>query len=563
MSIYSNDCSSSSCGICLVNSTCGDRIKRIITFYYPFEWTEASSLSIFSSGENITSSILYSWSTDKVCWTSWTTWTQYKFICSHLDTDYFLRILFSGSLDSIKINGTTPEYTICLDNSNIFLSDFCSSSSETSIYDGLDCALLLQQQLADSIICMLGIPIYYIKVNPDTKTEDFSFKEYVLHEATEIKKIKLMIEDGALPSSNPNLTTLDFDWSNDWPTELSKTQFATAFGDTAIPQKRDLVYVPLLKRMYEVNSAYDERNEGLMWRSTTWTLSLIKYTEKNNVDTELFSNIIDGWIENKYQSVMGCPEKNEQERESGTNILKSPYTTNTNLYNIEMSDSVRKEYTKDTINVKDFILYHRNNIVSRNYYQFLSEDSQIVYQQPACGDEGTIILLIETSNSVIESTLPLIKVGNIEIYIKNSTIIYTDNLSTEEELNLNSKYIIVCTWSSAMATAELHIYSYVHEDMPVLKLRPEMYWFDFEEPKYEISSIISNDWNMTIRNSNSSIILYGYSLAGIYNFKYYSRYLSGEDLVKECIKYTSNHPACIICDCARPFYTEGHGYAIK
>ena len=90
-----------------------------------------------------------------------------------------------------------------------------------------------------------------------------------------------MIKDGAMPSSNPKLTEFDFDWETDRETEISKTQFATAFGDEAYPKFGDFIYIPMMGRMWDVNAAYDEKNEGLMWRSTTWKLQLVKYSDFN------------------------------------------------------------------------------------------------------------------------------------------------------------------------------------------------------------------------------------------------------------------------------------------
>ena len=35
--------------------------------------------------------------------------------------------------------------------------------------------------------------------------------------------------------------------------------------------------------MWSVNAAYDERADMLMWRSTTWKLSLLKYEDSSNI----------------------------------------------------------------------------------------------------------------------------------------------------------------------------------------------------------------------------------------------------------------------------------------
>jgi hypothetical protein len=131
---------------------------------------------------------------------------------------------------------------------------------------------------------MFGIPIYYFRVVPQVDTADYTFKEYVMHNVESVKQLKLMIPDGQMPSSKPIFSEMDFDWEVDWDVELGKSQFANAFGDEVFPKQRDLIYIPMMKRMWEVNSAYDEKNEGLMWRSTTWKLALVKYNEKSNIE---------------------------------------------------------------------------------------------------------------------------------------------------------------------------------------------------------------------------------------------------------------------------------------
>ena len=40
-----------------------------------------------------------------------------------------------------------------------------------------------------------------------------------------------------------NLTEFDFDWETDWETEISKTQFATAFGDKHT-LNMEILYIP-------------------------------------------------------------------------------------------------------------------------------------------------------------------------------------------------------------------------------------------------------------------------------------------------------------------------------
>ena len=226
--------------------SCG--IKRIIKLNYAIT-SDTRIRIIDSNNSDITSNCSYAWSTDGVCWSAWTSHDNYIRITNYLDTDFYLRILITTGLSHVILNDCKCiDYTICIDSSDLFIQDFCGEVNAFSPYDNLDCALQLQQQLADSVVCMFGIPIYYFKCSPNKSTADYTFKEYVLHNVVAVKQIKLMIKDGQMPSSNPKLTEFDFDWETDWETEVSKTQFAAAFGDNAIPMYGDFIYVPMMKK---------------------------------------------------------------------------------------------------------------------------------------------------------------------------------------------------------------------------------------------------------------------------------------------------------------------------
>ncbi len=566
----------------------GCPIKRIITFkeavvYGPVKIVDEQNI-------DITAECQFSWSTDGACWTSWVSWLQYNTMAKNLESDYFLRILIFGGLGHVYYNGVlTNCYSVCFDNSDLFLKDFCEGSNLFQPYTGLDCALELQQQLSDSIICMFGIPIYYLRVAPDPESIDYTFKEWTLHNVIDIKQIKLMIPDGQMPSSNPKLTDFDFDWEVDWETELSKSQFAKAFGDTVFPKQRDLVYVPLMKRLWEVNSAYDEKNEGLLWRPTTWKLALVKYNEKTNVDKGNFEEIIDGWLVNKYDDTFGEKELEEQERESGTSQLSSPRFAATNLYDIFMEDAVRRQYTKNYITIQDKLFCHHNNIVARNIYrfkynEFTNENGEkeiregiITYQKPICGSSGWISFIIETPGGTPDiKEKEILRFGGLSIklsYEKDKFKLIWSNMSIS--IDPFSIYMVVLRWDGNNKTVDFSVYPYVSKsDIPEYLLKPEMYWWDFEHP---IKSIVGDFDNSFSRDfwvesyaigeyndewtSKGSCQITPWPLA-MTNIKHYRGKMNIEDILKESIKYTTNHEQCVINDLARPIL-DGHGYAVK
>lgn len=537
------------------NMSCG--IRRILQFQEAIRYQEVKVVD--SLGNDITMQCQYSWSSDGVCWTNWVDYNEYKRITSNYESDFYLRVLLFGSFDRISLGGIyTKCYNICLDATLAFLQDFCGDENLFQPYNNLDCALLLQQQLADSIICMLGLPIYYFRTSPKEETADYTFKEFTLHDVVAVKQLKLMIQDGVMPSSNPKIGDFDFDWQIDWETELSKTQFAKAFGDNAFPKAKDFLYIPMMKRMWQVNAAYDEKAEGLLWRSTTWKLSLVKYNESTNIDNGDFEGIIDNWLINTYDETFGELERAEQEREVGADPISSPVFAATNLYNIFNEDAVRKQYTKNDISIIDKFYCHNNNVISRNIYNPKNQNACIVYQNGICGESGTISFIIDI-DKIISADKIILNFGPINLYIKsqkNNYILGIDNLKYELDKDV---YIVIYRWNRDNFTTELNIYKQIYDkSIPIYKLRPESYHFDFENPVCELTEVYNNDF---ILNSPEMCKIFPWPLK-MTNIKYYNRYLGKEEIIKESLKYVTKNEKCVINDLARPILS-GHGYDIK
>lgn len=535
-------------------------IKRILKFN---EAITTVPIRIFDNNKlDITNKCMYSWSNDGVCWSAWTEYTNYEVITKRLNSDFYLRVLISSGLSDVVLNGcVTSDYTIAIENSDMFIRDFCGETNLFQPYNNLDCAIQLQQQLADSIVCMFGIPVYYFRVEPNRSTADYTFKEYVLHSVTDVKQIKLMIKDGAMPSSNPKLTEFDFDWETDWETEISKTQFATAFGDDAYPKYGDFIYIPMMHRMWDVNAAYDEKNEGLMWRSNTWKLQLVKYSESTAYDKNDFDELIDSLIPQTYENTFGQIEQLEQERISQSPQVSAPMFAATNLYDIFMEDAIRKQYTKNDIVVIDKQYNHRANIVSRNMYRFKNENGCITYQKGICGDSGTLMFIIETPGSFTgKLERDIIQFGNLRIGMTWNGKEFSINCGNMHTLLEPFKsYMCIIRWDRGNFIISMDVYKYVYrEDIQMYRLRPEMYWFDFENP---ISKSVT-DYNTELSSCNElPCQVHAYPLQ-LTNIKYYNIYLDDQALLTESVRYVTNNKACVFNDLARPI-SAGHGYAVK
>lgn len=534
----------------------GCTIKRILQFNEAINFSKIKLVDI--NNIDITANCFFSWSTDMVCWTNWVNYSTYCMFGKSIESDFYIRILFNSSLQAVYVNDCgTNCYSVCLYNKNPFLENLCTENLFNP-YANLDCALNLQQQLSDSIVCMLGIPIYYFRVLPQKDTADYSFKEYILHNVESVKQMKLMIQDGAMPSSKPQFSDLDFDWEVDWEVELSKSQFATAFGDTAFPKQRDFIYIPMMQRMWEVNSAYDEKNEGLMWRSTTWKLGLIKWNEKTNIDYNDFDDLIDNLVVNTYDNVFAELEDNEETRTTATQQTEMPIYVANALENVFMQDAIRKQISLKTISILEKQINNKSIITAKNVYLFNNEDSTIVYQKGYCGENGTLSFILSKTNIEVKERKQIITFGNVSISTDNE-FIYFGNAKAKLDKNFET-YMIICKWSKELFAQEIEAFPYiVPKNIPAYKLKPEMCYFDFDINEVQENTAIYDNDNNT--NTEKTVKVTGFPFY-MTNIKLFNKYFDKETAIKESVKYTTTSEYCIFNDVARPLY-DGFGYSVK
>lgn len=523
--------------------SCND-IKRILCITNPIKYSDISIYNL--SGENITNNCLFSWSTDGVCWTNYVDYNNYKNICSAISGDFFIRVLFSGLFDKIFIGSIQVDcYNIYLDNNRFELVD--CNDNQFNFFDNINCAVQIQQQISDKIACLFGIPVYYFRVTPDVESKDLTFKEYTLHNVDSVKSVKLILQDGVLPSSKPQFTEFDFDWEMDWEVEISKTNFALAFGETAFPKQRDFIYIPMMKRMYEVNSAYDEKEGMLMWQSTTFKLGLIKWNEKNNIDYTGFEDVIDDWVENKYEDVFGL-ESLEQETQSETIQMRQPKFISNNI-KLYYTDAIR--HSASEMNIIDNQLNHKNVYIAKNAYLF-NQPGIINYIDSICGENGAISFIIECPNFIINQQI--IEFGEVKLWLstEGKNYIISDSMKNSITLDANGTYIVNYIWNRQNFSIEFYVFKYriieKYSNVPSYKLKPEMYEFKF----YASNTFLYNNDYIQLNKNNCSIFPGKFKFS---NIKLYNKALTLEEIKTEMLKYSTKHENCIINDNVQPIET--------
>lgn len=531
---------------------CGCAPKQIVTFNIPLVFDDISNIRIYDNcnEEYDNKELEYGYSLDGNCWSCYISYNDILLNTINLKQDLFIRIKVSGVIGKIMVNCCDfVDYSIVLDSAFNFA--YCSTSSNVyNPYNNMGCALELQRHMTDLVCCMFGIPIYYFRLRPNQGSKDITFKEYTLMDVDPPKQIKLMVQDGQMPSSKPEFNDFGLDWQTDWETEIGKTMFATAFGQNAQPMEGDFIYVPMMKRMWQVSGSYEEKRDSLMWNATTFKVSLVKYEERGNINLGELDDLVNSFVTNTYEELFG--EDNEDNAGSGEPFVDAPTTSYDKLFPVFQSDATRKYVTTSGINIYDDATYFKGTLISDAVYKFdrTFNDQHIIYQKQYCGDEITISFIIkplilglgETYNSSI------IEIGNLKINIEqdfSTSVIYVNkDKKLSVELDAGNTYLIIIRWSKSLNISEVSsvLYTY-NQAIPIYKLQSGNYYYDFDN-----KNTVSSSWNIEFSIDKKTDVILNNFLGDITNIKVFNVY---NDNQSEILQQYPTNSTLLINDTAR------------
>lgn len=516
-----------------------------------------SLFSIFDSNSVIhcNECLKWSYSIDGINWSCWLDYNDAAKILFEYDSDYYVKVKVNFEISKIEYNGNLYDnWDASLAKCFEFDKQIDSANSYNP-YANMEYAIGLYNQLSETVSSIVGIPIYYFKLSPNINSKDITFKEYSLMNVECVKQIKMIVRDGEMPSSRPDFTDFGLDFSTDWECEISKLTFASAFGDKCQPMEGDLIYVPMMKRMWMVNTAYDEKKDGLMWQSTVFKIGLVKYQDKGSVDLGDTQNFVDSLVKKSYEDLFG----NEENIIAGRNTVESPTSAFNNLYPVFESDAIRK-YVKmssdsdplESINTKlvSNPKYHSGMLVSENAYNWrdITEESYIIYQKKFIGNDATISFIIDTGDCKCEGTL--LKIGTVDINIKMDDTQTILNLHGLSQINLEplTSYLVIIRYSKQLNIIELKALKYTYPTgIPLYLLQKYNYNFDLNNP----ISVVSK-YDMELEQCNESdIIMYSFD-GKISNIKIYNTFIS-EDT--ELIQMLPSNKHLLVNDVCRKFVT--------
>jgi hypothetical protein len=140
--------------------------------------------------------------------------------------------------------------------------------------------VVLYKELTLTINQLFGIDVMYARAVPLAIGKDIVLAEWNLFDVDEPKCIKVMVPRNEFPDSRINYGPMGLDFEMPFEVEISKEYFESNFGVGTAPQKRDIIYMPLENRIYEVDSSYLYKD--LMRTEIYWKVSLTKYQPKSN-----------------------------------------------------------------------------------------------------------------------------------------------------------------------------------------------------------------------------------------------------------------------------------------
>lgn len=514
------------------NSSCSP--SQIITFNNVFNsYEDINNIYIFNKTINISSLTLdniqkynqyiyavpeleYAYSVDGVCWSCYNRFSNTINALFGVNSDFFLRIKVNGPVKAIyKYSEQTLSLDLYKDWSislmNGFDFSYICNSNNTNLYNpyaNMDCAIQLQTQLAETVSCMFGLAVYYFKVNGVNSSADITFKEYALKSVENVKQIKLVISDGSMPSSKPEFSDLGLDFQTDWEVEITKGTFATAFGNSVQPQEGDFIYIPMMKRMWSVTGAWEEKSQSLMWVGTSFKISLVKYQDDLSINKENVDHVINDIIKTKYEDLFG----DEESLDSGSEQSSLLVGAQQSLQPVFESDACRKYVSGYALNsVKNAntnnssnlnnTLYYKGTQICDSYYDWSESNDNttaIIYQRQFCGNELTLSFLLNISSTDTDLNkninIPIITIGSINIFLKkNNNVLYIESNNLKVELTYDKWYFIVFRASKTLNTSNLICASYKYPDnIPTYKIQKFHYYFDIDNASI-VSDMFSNE----------------------------------------------------------------------
>lgn len=287
----------------------------------------------------------------------------------YIDTKAEVAALSAGhtiSLISITFTLQTEEGTIescpqfCVECTDPFIMEGCANievSCDAGTFNPYELTktATIYKQLVNITNNIFGHEVTYFRTEPDARTEDVILMEYSLHDVVDKNTIKILVPDNEFPTEANTYDIFGMEFA-EFEIHIVSQEFENVFGAGTTPRNMDYMYIPIINKMYEVESISlaDEFNR----ENSYWRVKLVKYQDRTSVNKGTFEEDTDSFVTG-VEEVFGERQTEEFEK----NTKPTQFQTVSTAYR----DGVRS-FINRQLGIIDHDLKNRWTIVSKNYY---------------------------------------------------------------------------------------------------------------------------------------------------------------------------------------------------
>lgn len=347
----------------------------------------------------------------------------------------------------------------CVECTDPFAMEGCANievSCDTGVFKpyNLNKTTTIYKQLVGIVSDIFGHQVQYFRTEPDLRTEDVHLMEYSLHNVVAKQTVKILVPDNEFPEEAATYDIFGMDFA-EFEVHITAEEFERVFGYGKKPRNKDYMYIPIINRMYEVNTVAiaDEFNQSTSY----WRVMLTKYQERTSVLKNEFEIETDTLITG-VEEIFGERQRTEQKKDTNP----TQFQTVTTSYR----DGIRG-FVDRALSIVDYDLKNRWTVVSKNYYDLTKLNTQstgveyAIQSKLASADNMAVTLWFsphfestDTNEYILFGDLAAL--GGFKLFVSNTKFKITVNdndyefthgVTLEKEgwyglvLNINNKFL--------------------------------------------------------------------------------------------------------------------------
>ena len=232
--------------------------------------------------------------------------------------------------------------------------------------------------LNDAATQLAGVDVMWFRLQPDKRSQDVIFQSYTLYGVEDCPlSLKVMYSDNSYDDAAITYNIMGINFNVPMTLDIAVNTWKEATGnDGTIPQKGDIVFIPMTRKLMEVTSMQPVKQIGGQLTSYKVNLSIYTPTRNRLVGENLqdsidenTTNLMDRFKEDIHKDVENIVDDNQLSLFDSTSKDKHKKVTPTHT-----SESVKL----DVRTIISYDLVIDGHTVSRNYYNLDSPSKYIV-----------------------------------------------------------------------------------------------------------------------------------------------------------------------------------------